>query len=164
MSQNKCYSKLSSSLVWHLTLTTSSWIPGKILQTIKILIFTEIEVANKEHKTNLYVTQPQGRLTDVKLGQEIHKEHDFHSLHCVHNSMFKVIDRLLTLSHILYWNKREIHKWMFLSTMQTLPFEGHNVAYQCKGLDQSNIVCEYEVNLSTNEMVITEIQNFNTKW
>ena len=21
------------------------------------------------------------------------------------------------------------HKWMFLSTMQTLPFEGHNVAY-----------------------------------
>ena len=45
---------------------------------------------------------------------------------------------------------------MFLSTMQTLPFEGHNVAYQCKGLDQSNIVCEYEVNLSTIEKVITE--------
>ena len=38
---------------------------------------------------------------------------------------------------------------MFLSTMQTLPFEGHNVAYQCKGLYQSNIVCEYETNLST---------------
>ena len=54
------------------------------------------------------------------------------------------------------------HKWMFLSTMQTLPFEGHNVAYQCKGLDQSNIVCEYEVNLSTNEKDITEKQNFNT--
>ena len=34
---------------------------------------------------------------------------------------------------------------MFLSTMQTLPFEGPNVAYQCKGLDQSNIVYEYEV-------------------
>ena len=33
--------------------------------------------------------------------------------------------------------------------MQTLPFEGHNVAYQCKGRNQSNIVCEYEVNLST---------------
>ena len=33
-------------------------------------------------------------------------------------------------------------------------FRGHNVAYQCKGLDQSNIVCEYEVNLSTNEKVI----------
>jgi len=48
---------------------------------------------------------------------------------------------------------------MFLSTMQTLPFEDHNVAYQCKGLDQSNIVCEYEVNLSTNEKVITEKQN-----
>jgi len=38
--------------------------------------------------------------------------------------------------------------------MQTLPFEGHNVAYQC----QSNIACEYEVNLSTNEKVITEKQ------
>jgi len=25
--------------------------------------------------------------------------------------------------------------------MQTLPFEGHNVAYECKGLDQKNIVC-----------------------
>jgi len=36
---------------------------------------------------------------------------------------------------------------MFLSTMQTLP--SHNLAYQCKGLQQSNIVCEYEVNLST---------------
>ena len=44
----------------------------------------------------------------------------------------------------------------------SLPFEGHNVAYQCEGLDHSNIVCEYEVNLSTNEMVITEKQNFNT--
>jgi len=51
---------------------------------------------------------------------------------------------------------------MFLSTMQTLPFESHNVAYQCKGLDQSNIVCEYEVNMSTNEKVITEKQYFNT--
>jgi len=38
----------------------------------------------------------------------------------------------------------------------SLPFEGHNVAYQCKGLDLSNIVCEYEVNLSTNEKVITD--------
>ena len=41
-----------------------------------------------------------------------------------------------------------------------LPFEGHNMAYQCKGLDQSNIVCEYEVHLSTNEKVVTEKQNF----
>ena len=50
------------------------------------------------------------------------------------------------------------HKWMFLSTMQTLPFEGHNVAYQCKGrLYQSNIVCEYEVNPLTFDKVITEI-------
>ena len=48
--------------------------------------------------------------------------------------------------------------------MQILPFEGHNVAYQCKGLDQSNsvCVCEYKVNMSTNEKVITEKQNFNT--
>jgi len=53
---------------------------------------------------------------------------------------------------------------MFLSTMQTLPFEGHNMAYQCKGLYQSNIVCEYEVNLSTSEKVITDKQNFNTNY
>ena len=46
---------------------------------------------------------------------------------------------------------------MSLSTMQTLPFEGHNVA-QCKDLDQS---CEDEVNLSTNEMFITEKQNLS---
>jgi len=26
--------------------------------------------------------------------------------------------------------------------MQTLLFEGHNMAYQCEGLNQSNIVCE----------------------
>ena len=38
----------------------------------------------------------------------------------------------------------------------SIPFEGHTVAYQCKGLDQSNFVCEYEVNLSTNENVIAE--------
>ena len=51
------------------------------------------------------------------------------------------------------------HIWMF---MQTLLFKGHKMAYQCKVLYQSNIVCEYEVNLSTNEKVITEKQNFNT--
>ena len=45
------------------------------------------------------------------------------------------------------------HKWMFLSTIQTLSFEGHNVAYQCKGFNQSYILCEY---LLTNEKVITE--------
>ena len=58
------------------------------------------------------------------------------------------------------------HKWMLvhLSTMQTLLFEGHNVAYQCKGLNQGNIVCEYEVNPFTNDKDITEIQNFNAKW
>ena len=46
----------------------------------------------------------------------------------------------------------------------SLLLEGHNVAYQCKGLDQSNIVCEYEVNLSTNEKVIIQKQNFNTNY
>jgi len=51
---------------------------------------------------------------------------------------------------------------MFLSTIQTLPFEGHTVEYQCKSLNQSNSVCEYEVNLSTNEKVISEKENFNT--
>jgi len=30
-------------------------------------------------------------------------------------------------------------------------------------LNLSNIVCEYEVNPLTNDKVITEIQNFNTK-
>ena len=40
----------------------------------------------------------------------------------------------------------------------SLPLEGHNVAYQCKCLDQSNIVCEYEVNTFTNDKVITKIQ------
>jgi len=39
-------------------------------------------------------------------------------------------------------------------------FRGHNVVYQCKGQDQSNSVCEYEVTLSTNGKVITEKQNF----
>ena len=34
------------------------------------------------------------------------------------------------------------------------------MAYQCKGLNQSNIVCEYEVNLSTNEKVITKKKHF----
>ena len=49
---------------------------------------------------------------------------------------------------------------MFLSTMQTLPFEGHNVAYQCKGLDLSNNVREYEVNRLTNEKtLLTQIVN-----
>ena len=52
---------------------------------------------------------------------------------------------------------------MFLSTMHTLPFEGHNVAYQCKVLYQGNIMCEYEVNISTNEEVLTEKQNFKCK-
>jgi len=55
------------------------------------------------------LTPPQGRLTGVKLGQEIRREHDFHSLHFVYNSMFKVIDRLLTFSHILYWNIFLVH-------------------------------------------------------
>ena len=34
------------------------------------------------------------------------------------------------------------------------------MAYECKGLNQSNNVCEYEQILSTNEKVITEKQNF----
>jgi len=44
----------------------------------------------------------------------------------------------------------------------SLPFEGHNVAYQCKSLDQSTNECEYEGNLSTNEKFITGKQNLNT--
>ena len=45
----------------------------------------------------------------------------------------------------------------------SLAFEGHNVACQCKGLDLSNIMCEYEVNPLTNDKVITEIKLFNKK-
>ena len=74
---------------------------------------------------------------------------------------------------VLNFNKKEMrisHKrriFIFSPNCSTqmdvsLPFEGHKVAYQCKGLDQLNIVCEYKVNLSTNEKVITEKQNFNT--
>ena len=48
--------------------------------------------------------------------------------------------------------------------MQTLTFEGHNVAYQCKGLGLSNNVCEYdEVNRLTNKKKgIRGKRNFNT--
>ena len=31
------------------------------------------------------LTPPQERLTSVKFGQEIHRDRDFHSLHCVYN-------------------------------------------------------------------------------
>ena len=41
--------------------------------------------------------------------------------------------------------------------------EGHNATCWWKGLDLSNIVCEYAVNLLTTDKVITEIQNFNAK-
>ena len=50
-----------------------------------------------------------------------------------------------------------------LNSSMSRSFKGYNVAYQCRSLAQSNIACEYEVNLSTNEKVITEKQNFNTK-
>ena len=42
----------------------------------------------------------------------------------------------------------------------SLPVEGNNVAYQWKGLDQSNNECEYEVNRLTNEKIIRGKQNF----
>jgi len=41
-------------------------------------------------------------------------------------------------------------------------FPYHLKVTMCKVLDQSNIACEYEVNMSTNEKVITEKQNFDT--
>ena len=53
------------------------------------------------------------------------------------------------------------HKRIFLSTMQTLPFEGHDAKCWWKGLDLSNNACEYEVNRLTNEKVIRGKQNFN---
>ena len=73
---------------------------------------------------------------------------------------------LLTFKKIKITLYEDIHRVFYIfspncSTQMnvSLPFECHNVAYQCKGIDQSNIVCEYEVNMSTNE---TEKQNFNT--
>jgi len=47
-------------------------------------------------------------------------------------------------------------KWV--SGSMSRSFEGHNVAYQCKGPDLSN-----EVNPLNNDKVITEIQTFNAK-
>jgi len=44
----------------------------------------------------VFMIPPQGRLTGVKLGQEIHREYIYHSLHCVYP------DFLLTFSHIIY--------------------------------------------------------------
>ena len=43
-----------------------------------------------------------------------------------------------------------------LSGSMSKSYRGHTVAYQCKGLDQNNVVCEYEVNMLTNEKVILE--------
>jgi len=43
-------------------------------------------------------------------------------------------------------------------------FEGHTVTCWWEGLDLSNIVCEYEVDILTNDKVITAIQNVNSKW
>ena len=40
--------------------------------------------------------------------------------------------------------------------------QGHDATWW-KGLDLSNIVCEYEVNPLTNDKVITVIQNLNAK-
>ena len=50
-----------------------------------------------------------------------------------------------------------------LSGSMSRSFKGYNVTYQCIGLDQSNIVCEYDANPLTNDKVITEIQNCNAK-
>jgi len=47
------------------------------------------------------LASPQERLTSVKLGQEIHRKHDIHSLHFVHRCLFKVINHLLTFPHII---------------------------------------------------------------
>jgi len=43
------------------------------------------------------LTPPRGILTGDKLGLEIHREYDFHNLHCVYH------DRLLTFSHTIDW-------------------------------------------------------------
>jgi len=35
--------------------------------------------------------------------RKIHREQDFHSLHYIYRRIFKVINHLLTISHVLYW-------------------------------------------------------------
>ena len=54
---------------------------------------------------------PQGRLTGVKLGQEIHRDYEFQSLHFVYH------DRLLTISHTVCWKK-------YLGAMRRLRYNG----------------------------------------
>jgi len=58
--------------------------------------------ALKNFSSVTLLTPPMGRFAGVKLGQEIQREHDLYSLHCVNNGMFKVIYCPLTFSHIFY--------------------------------------------------------------
>ena len=58
----------------------------------------------------------------------------YHIAHSVENS----IDLTETRSGCLYFSPNCSTQMHITSTMQTLPFEGHSVAYQCKGLEKQN--------------------------
>ena len=47
------------------------------------LLITHDPLLRKPCISSNLLTPPQGRLTGVKLGQDIHREYNFHSLHCV---------------------------------------------------------------------------------
>ena len=49
-------------------------------------------------------------------------------------------------------------------TSRSCEGQSHNVTCWWWHFELCNSVCEYEVNTLTNDNVITEIQNFNTKW
>jgi len=49
------------------------------------LLITHAPRLHKPCVSSDLLTPPQGRLTGVKFGQEIHRGRNFHSLHCVYN-------------------------------------------------------------------------------
>ena len=55
----------------------------RVAQSNERLLITHAPQLCKHCISGDLLTTPQGRLTGVKLGQEIHREHDFYSLHRV---------------------------------------------------------------------------------
>ena len=49
------------------------------------LLITHAPQLRKPCLSSDLLTPPNERLTGVQVGQEIHRDRDFHSLHCVYN-------------------------------------------------------------------------------
>ena len=49
------------------------------------LLITHAPLLRKPCISSDLLTSPHERLTGVKFGQEIHRDRDFHTLHCVYN-------------------------------------------------------------------------------